>query len=75
MFPIRKLLIALGFVAVPTAVALAATAGAGDCCRPKSACCTDSAPCCKQVEAKQIVCPLTGETIAEDECPLCKGQK
>jgi hypothetical protein len=74
MSRIRKLLVTLGVLAVP-AVAFAMTTGSSDCCNPKSACCTDAAACCKQEAAKEIVCPLTGETIAEDECPLCKGQK
>jgi hypothetical protein len=71
---IRKLLVTLGVLAVP-AVAFAVTTGPNDCCNRKSACCTDAAACCKQDAAKGIVCPLTGETIAENECPLCKGQK
>ena len=74
MSPIRKLLLALGVVAVPTAVAFAATSKSGDC-NTKSRCCEKSAPCCQKEAQKQIVCPITGQTIAEDECPLCKGQK
>lgn len=76
MSKIRKLLVAVGILAIPAVAFAAANGSSGSCCEPKSPCCQPKAACCDQAAAeKQIVCPITGDTINESECPLCKGKK
>jgi uncharacterized protein (DUF779 family) len=76
MSKFRKLLVAAGILAIPAVAFAAVTGSSGSCCGAKSPCCEPKAACCEQaVGDKQITCPITGETINESECPLCKGQK
>lgn len=75
MSKIRKILIAVGVLGIPAVALAAASRSSGSSCDPKSACCEPKSACCEQATSeKQIVCPITSETINESECPLCKGK-
>lgn len=76
MSKFRKLLIAVGILAVPAVAYAASAASAGSCCAPKGQYCRPTAACSEaSASENQIVCPINGETIPESECPLCKGAK
>jgi len=61
-------------VAIPTIALASGSSGSRPCCEANAKCCTPKSACCDKAD-KIITCPVTGETIKESECPLCKGHK
>lgn len=68
----RKILLGLGVLAAVPAVAYATNRASDAKC---GRCCGKQPAATSAAKGHTITCPITGQTINDDECPLCKGQK